>query len=266
MLRIVQMSKRGKKTRGTHGAGGSGRSQRRLISEWPLRVSYSANKNQASGMPTGRYAARESATQGGQGFGGCIQCYRAGPVGIAAKLDKWQRAGDETTLQDHCISRVWRPLGDLRSVYSRAAAPDGTRPGSPTRMGRRLSITTPEFPCSHRSSGRVDKRREFDFACQRNTFVGATRAAEEIATEALGYRSAAHADESAPPRSGSDRYTPLDRILQIEQRLHLFQFCGHRLTEKTGHCPNRSENSRRNTSPARLMHLQRMGLAQFVGG
>lgn len=94
MLRIVQMSKRGKKTRGTHSAGGSGRSKRTFNQRVAVRVSYSANKNPGQWKAHGRYVARESATQGGKaaeaGFNSTEQ-----NLDIAAKLDKWQGAGDE---------------------------------------------------------------------------------------------------------------------------------------------------------------------------
>src|SRR6266446_8296584 len=45
MLRIVQMSKRGQKTRGTRSAGGSVRAYRTFNQRVAVRVSYSANKN-----------------------------------------------------------------------------------------------------------------------------------------------------------------------------------------------------------------------------
>ena len=94
MLRIVQMSKRGKKTRGTHGASGSARAQRTFNQRVAVRVSYSANKNPGQWKAHGRYVARESATQGGRaaeaGFNATEQ-----NLDIAARLDKWQGAGDE---------------------------------------------------------------------------------------------------------------------------------------------------------------------------
>src|ERR1700739_4229848 len=66
MLRLVQMSKRGKKTGGAHSAGGSGRAQRTFNQRVAVRVSYSANKNPGQWKAHGRYVARESATQGGK--------------------------------------------------------------------------------------------------------------------------------------------------------------------------------------------------------
>src|SRR5258708_9545192 len=66
MLRLVQMSKRGRKTRGTHSAGGGARAPRTFNQRVAVRVSYSANKNPGQWKAHGRYVARESATQGGR--------------------------------------------------------------------------------------------------------------------------------------------------------------------------------------------------------
>src|ERR1700676_5513624 len=93
MLRLVQMSKRGKKSRGTPRAGG-GRAPRTFNQRVAVRVSYSANKNPGQWKAHGRYVARESATQKGRaaeaGFNATEQS-----LNIAATLDNWQKAGDE---------------------------------------------------------------------------------------------------------------------------------------------------------------------------
>ena len=106
MLRIVQMSKRGQKTRGTHSAGGSARAHRTFNQRVAVRVSYSANKNPGQWKAHGRYVARESATQRGKaaeaGFNATAQ-----RLNIATTLDKWQSSRRRAALQDHCISRVW---------------------------------------------------------------------------------------------------------------------------------------------------------------
>src|SRR5207302_10357692 len=94
MLRLVQMSKRGQKTRGTHSPGGNARAYRTYNQRVAVRVSYSANKNPGQWKAHGRYVTRESATQGGKaveaGFNATEQ-----RLNIAATLDKWQSAGDE---------------------------------------------------------------------------------------------------------------------------------------------------------------------------
>ena len=66
MLRLVQMSKRGQKTRGTQGARGKARAYRTFNQRVAVRVSYSANKKPGKWKAHGRYVARESATQGGR--------------------------------------------------------------------------------------------------------------------------------------------------------------------------------------------------------
>src|SRR5882762_6750124 len=94
MLRLVQMSKRGRKARGTRGASGNSRAYCTFNQRVAVRVSYSANKNPGQWKAHGRYVAREIATQGGKaaeaGFNATDQ-----NLDIAAKLDKCQGAGDE---------------------------------------------------------------------------------------------------------------------------------------------------------------------------
>src|SRR5258708_35400219 len=68
MLRLVQMSKRGHKSHGTHRPGG-GRSSRTFNQRVAVRVTYSANKNPGQWKAHGRYVARESATRGGRAAG-----------------------------------------------------------------------------------------------------------------------------------------------------------------------------------------------------
>src|SRR5258706_2312550 len=94
MLRLVQMSKRGHKTRGTHSGVESARVHRTFNQRVAVRVSYSANKNPGQWKAHGRYVARESATRSEKaaeaGFNATEQ-----RLNIAATLDKWQGAGDE---------------------------------------------------------------------------------------------------------------------------------------------------------------------------
>src|SRR5258707_15714459 len=67
MLRLVQMSKRGQKTRGTPSAGGGAPAPRPFNKRGAVRVSYSPNKKPGQWKGRGRYVSRESATQGGRG-------------------------------------------------------------------------------------------------------------------------------------------------------------------------------------------------------
>src|SRR3981189_123554 len=94
MIRLVQMSKRGQKARGTHSAVETARAPRTFNQRIAVRVSYSANKNPGQWKAHGRYVARESATQGGRAAEAGFNATEHN-LDIAAKLDKWQGAGDE---------------------------------------------------------------------------------------------------------------------------------------------------------------------------
>ncbi len=86
MLRLVQMSKRGKKTRGTHRAGGGVRAERTVNQRVAVRVNYSANKNPGQWKAHRRYVDRERATQRGKAAEARFNATEQN-LDIAAKLD-----------------------------------------------------------------------------------------------------------------------------------------------------------------------------------
>src|SRR5882672_785944 len=260
MLRLVQMSKRGKKTRGTHGAGGSVRSLRTFNQRVAVRVSYSANKNPGQWKAHGRYVARESATQRGRsaeaGFNTTEQ-----NLDIAAKLDKWQGAGDERlfkiivspefgdrlNLHQYARELVHRMEHDLATKLEWVAA---------------VHRNT-EHPHVHIALRGVDKKG-IPLRLPREYIRGGLRErAEEIATEVLGYRSLADAQEARRRETVQTRYTPLDRILQFSND----GSSSHFVVTINREDWSLSESARelQKHLVARLMHLQKMGLAQFVG-
>src|SRR6266576_1898479 len=212
MLRIVKMSKRGQKTRGRNSAGGSVPAYRTFNQRVAVRVSYSANKNPGQWKAHGRYVARESATQGGKaveaGFNVTEQ-----RLNIAATLDKWQSAGDERlfkiivspefgdrlNLQQYARELMHRMEHDLGAQLEWVAA---------------VHHNT-EHPHVHIALRGEDKKR-IPLRLPREYIRGGLRQrAEEIATEALGYRSLADAQEAHRREAIQTRYTPLDRILQF---------------------------------------------------
>src|SRR6266481_4071373 len=190
MLRLVQMSKRGLKTRGTHSGVGSARVHRAFNQRVAVRVSYSANKNPGQWKAHGRYVARESATQGGRaadaGFNAAKQ-----NLNISTTLDNWQRAGDERlfkiivspefgdrlNLQQHTRELMKRIKRDLGTQLEWVAA---------------VHHNT-EHPHVHIAvRGIDDKGMPLRFP-REYIREGMRERAEEIATEALGYRSPADA-------------------------------------------------------------------------
>ena len=259
MLRIVQMSKRGKKTRGTHGAGGSGRSQRTFNQRVAVRVSYSANKNPGQWKAHGRYVARESATQGGRsaeaGFNTTEQ-----NLDIAAKLEKWQSARDERlfkiivspefgerlNLHQYTRELLHRMEHDLGAQLEWVAA----------------GHHNTEHPHVHIALRGVD-RKGTPLRLPREYIRGGLRErAEEIATQALGYRSAADAQEAHRREAVQTRYTPLDRILQFSNDGSSSHFVVT-VNPEDGSLSQSARQLQKHLA-ARLMHLQKMGLAQFV--
>jgi len=260
MLRLVQMSKRGRKTRGTQGASGNSRAYRTFNQRVAVRVSYSANKNPGQWKAHGRYVARESATQRGKaaeaGFNATDQ-----NLDIAAKLDKWQDAGDERLFK----IIVSPEFGDRLNLhqYTRELV---------QRMECDLSVQlewvaavhyNTEHPHVHIALRGVD-RKGTPLRLPREYIRGGLRErAAEIATEALGYRTAADAQEAHRREAVQIRYTPLDRILQFSND----GSSSHFVVTVNPEDRSLSEAARelQRHLAARLMHLQKMGLAQFVG-
>ena len=258
MLRLVQMSKRGQKSQGTLRAG-SGRVPRTFNQRVAVRVSYSANKNLGQWKAHGRYLARESATQGGRaaeaGFNATEQ-----NLDISTTLDNWQGAGDERlfkiivspefadrlNLQQHTRELLLRMERDLGTLLEWVAA---------------VHHNT-EHPHVHIAIRGVDDKgiplrlpREYIRA-------GMRERAEEIATEALGYRSPADAQEAQRRETLQNRYTPLDRILQRSNDGTSSRFA---VTANPNDASmSESAQQLQKHLAARLMHLQTMGLAQFV--
>jgi type IV secretory pathway VirD2 relaxase len=212
------------------------------------------------GKAHGRYVARERATQGGRsaeaGFNTTEQ-----NLDIAAKLDKWQGAGDERlfkvivspefgdrlNLQQYARELLHRMEHDLGAQLEWVAA---------------VHHNT-EHPHVHIALRGVD-RKGTPLRLPREYIRGGLRErAEEIATEALGYRSAADAHEAHVREVIQTRYTPLDRILQFSNDGSSSHFV---VTVKPeGGSLSESARELQKHLAARLMHLQKMGLAQFVG-
>src|SRR5580704_16714704 len=260
MLRVVQMSKRGKKTRGTHIGVGSARVHRTFNQRVAVRVSYSANKNPGQWKAHGRYVARESATRGGKaaeaGFNATEQ-----RLNIATMLDKWQGAGDERLFK----IIVSPEFGDRLNLHQYARE-------LMHRMEHDLAAQiewvaavhhNTEHPHVHIALRGVDKKG-IPIRLPREYIRGGLRErAEEIATEALGYRTAADAHEAHVREVIQTRYTPLDRILQFSNDGSSSHFV---VTVKPeGGSLSESARELQKHLAARLMHLQKMGLAQFIG-
>jgi type IV secretory pathway VirD2 relaxase len=260
MLRLVQMSKRGKKARGTQGAGGNARANRTFNQRVAVRVSYSANKNPGQWKAHGRYVARESATQERKaaeaGFNATEQ-----NLDIASKLDKWQGTGDERLFK----IIVSPEFGDRLNLHQYARELVDRMEHD---LGAQLEWVAAvhhntEHPHVHIALRGVDKKGILIRLPREYIRGGLRERAEEIATEALGYRSPADAQEAHRREAVQTRYTPLDRILQLNNE----GSSPHFVVTVNPEDGSLSESARQLQKhlAARLMHLQKMDLAQFVG-
>ena len=259
MLRIVQMSKRGPKTRAGQSAGRSLRAYRTFNQRVAVRVSYSSNKNPGQWKAHGRYVARESATQGGRAAEAGFNCVQD-RLNIAATLDNWQKAGDERLFKI-IVSPEFGDRLNLRQ-YAREFV---------HRMEQDLSTQLEWVAAAHYNTGHphvhialrgVDKKG-IPIRLPREYIRGGLRErAEEIATEVLGYRSQADANEARRRETIQIRYTPLDRILQWSNDGSASRFVVT-VNPDDGSLSESARELQRHLA-ARLMHLQTMGLAQFA--
>jgi len=224
-----------------------------------VRVSYSTNKNPGQWKAHGRYVARESATQGGRateaGFNATEQ-----NLGIATRLDNWQSAGDDRLFKI-IVSPEFADRLNLKQ-YARELM---------RRMERDLGTQLEWVAAVHHNTehphvhialrGLNEEGRPLRLP-REYIRAGLRGRAEEIATEALGYRTSAHAQEAQRREIVQNRYTSLDRVLQRAND----GSSSHFVVTANPNDEALSESSQllQKHVAVRLMHLQTMGLAQFV--
>jgi type IV secretory pathway VirD2 relaxase len=179
---------------------------------------------------------------------------------IASKLDKWQGAGDKRlfkiivsaefadrlNLQQHTRELMKRMAFDLGTQLEWVAA---------------VHHNT-EHPHVHIALRGVDDKGMPLRLPREYIRRGMRGQAEEIATEALGYRTPGDAQEAQRRETLQNRYTPLDRILQRRNDGSSFRFA---VTANPNDASlSESAQQLEKHLAARLMRLQTMGLAQLV--
>src|ERR1700674_4344074 len=257
MLRFVQMSNRGRKTPG--GTGGGARTPRVFRQRVAVRVSYSSNKSPGQWKAHGRYVARESATQGGRAAEAGFNATNEN-IGIATALDNWQSAADERFFKI-IVSPEFADRLNLQK-YARELMRRMERDlGTEIEWVAAVHHNT-EHPHVHIAVRGVDEEGRALRLPREYIREGLRGRAEEIATEALGYRTPAHAQEAQSREIAQNRYTSLDRILQR---------CNDGSSTHFNVTANPNDDALSESAQilqkhvaARLMHLQTMGLAQFV--
>src|SRR6266436_38006 len=259
MLRLVQMSKRRHETRSRYLDGGSARAPRTFNQRVAVRVNYSANKNPGQWKAHGTYVARESATQGGRaaeaGFNATDQ-----KLDIATTLNNWQSAGDERLFKI-IVSPEFADRLNLQK-YARELMRRMERDlGTQIEWVAAVHHNT-EHPHVHIAVRGVDEEGRPLRLPREYIRAGLRGRAEEIATEALGYRTPADAQEAQRREIAQNRYTSLDRILQ---RCNDGSSTHFEVTANPNDdaLPESAQVLQKHVA-ARLMHLQTMGLAQSV--
>src|ERR1700688_3200951 len=259
MLRLVQMSKRQHETRSSYLDGGSARAPRTFNQRVAVRVNYSANNNPGQWKAHGTYVARESATQGGRaaetGFNATDQ-----KLDIATALDNWQSAGDERLFKI-IVSPEFADRLNLQK-YARELMRRMERDlGTEIEWVAAVHHNT-EHPHVHIAVRGVDEEGRPLRLPREYIRAGLRGGAEEIATEALGYRTPADAQEAQRREIPQNRYTSLDRILQRcnDGSSTHFEVSANPNDDAL---PESSQVLQKHVA-ARLMHRQTMGLAQSV--
>ena len=264
LLMYYARSSRKVRNRGT--SGGKGRSTRPYLQRCAVRVTYLNNKTRGQWRAHGRYLARESATQNnpveGVGFGREDQ-----KIDIAARLEDWQKAGDE---------RMWKLIispefGDLVGLR-------GLTGDLMERMEKDLGTDlewvavehhNTEHPHAHvvvrgvRSDG-TGLRMSRDYIQQ-----GIRSAAEHLCTRQIGFRTELDAADAERREISESRFTSLDRRIMREASNSNADF-GPEYFEVVRNPtePGLSEMARLRTQheASRLAVLHRMGLADSTGG
>jgi type IV secretory pathway VirD2 relaxase len=260
LLRLVQITSRHHTGERRHSPSPSQSTSARFYSQRvSVRVTYSRNKNPGQWKAHGRYIARDTATHGGHPSRAGFDITRA-DLNVGSVLDAWQRAGDERLfklivspefgerldLQDHTrklIQRMERDLGtrlqwvaaahfNTEHAHVHIALRGMDQNGSPLRIPRDYIRSGIRFH------------------------------AENLATEALGFRTERDATEARQREITQARYTSLDRIIQRSNDGQSSSFTI--TTDITAHGLSDRERSLHLDLSARLAHLEKMGLAKSV--
>jgi type IV secretory pathway VirD2 relaxase len=224
-----------------------------------IRVSYSASKNPGQWKAHGKYVARESATQGGRaaeaGFNATEQ-----KLGIATRLDNWQSAGDDRLFKI-IMSPEFADRLNLKQYACELMRRMERDLGTQLEWVAAVHHNT-EHPHVHIALRGLDEEGRPLRLPRKYIRAGLRGRAEEIATEALGYRTPAQAQEAQRREIVQNRYTSLDRVLQRAND----GSSSHFVVTANPNDEALSESSQllQKHVAARLMHLQTMGLAQFV--
>jgi type IV secretory pathway VirD2 relaxase len=261
VLRFVQMTKRRRRAH-TDSQSQSRRppSARLYTQRVSVRVTYTKNKNPGQWKAHGHYIARDSATKSSDPAAAGFDATRAN-VNIATTLDIWQRAGDQRIFK----IIVSPEFGDRLNLQ------DQTRQLL-ARMEKDLGtglewVAAAHFNTEHPHVHIAVRGRDHTgspLRLSRNYIRSGIRFhAENIATEALGFRTEHDAEEAQRREITQTRFTTLDRIIQRSNDAQSSSFIV--ATDVTSAQLSERQRILQQNLSARLAHLEKLGLARSMG-
>ena len=224
-----------------------------------VRVTYTKNKNPGQWRAHGHYIARDSATREGHpsqaGFDGTRT-----HLNIPSILDTWQRAGDERVFKI-IVSPEFGERLDLQDQTRQLVSRMEKDLGTPLEWVAAAHFNT-EHPHVHIALRGRDQTGSPLRLSRDYIRSGIRFHAENLATEALGFRTERDAEEVQRRETTQSRFTTLDRIIQRSNDAQSPSFVI--VTDITnGRLSERERILQQNLS-ARLAHLQKMGLARSI--
>jgi len=222
-------------------------------------VTYSANKNPGQWKAHGHYIARDTATHEGDpsraGFDAATT-----DINIASVLDGWQRAGDERLFK-LIVSPEFGERLDLQNHTRKLMQCMEKDLGTRLEWVAAAHFNT-EHPHVHIALRGIDQNGS-PLRIPRDYIRSGIRFhAENLATEALGFRTERDAADSRQGEITKSRYTSLDRIIQRSNNGQSSSFTITTAISAPGLTDR--ERSLQQDLSARLAHLEKMGLAKSV--
>lgn len=225
-----------------------------------VRVVYSKNTSSGQWRAHGRYIARESAAGGGVGFKGTEES-----VDIAARLEGWQKAGDER-LWKLIVSPEFGDRLDLKRLTRELISEMETDLAIPLDWVAAAHFNT-EHPHVHVALRGVGKGAKPVRLSRDYIREGIRHIAEDSCMRQLGFRTELDAADAQRREVHQRRYTSLDRIIQraatSPSDVASPFFAVVRDPSRAGLGPGISLTERRTAE--RLMFLTSMGLAESTG-
>src|SRR5215472_1690136 len=260
VLRFAQMTKRRRKGH-AHSQSPSRRppSARPYIQRVSVRVTYTKNKNPGQWKAHGHYIARDSATKASDPAAAGFDAARAN-VNIAATLDTWQRAGDERIFKIIVSPEFGERLNlqdQTRQLLARMEKDLGTR----LEWVAAAHFNT-EHPHIHIALRGKDQTGSSLHLGRDYIRSGIRFHAENLATEALGFRTERDAEEAQRQEITQGRFTTLDRVIQRSNDNQSTSFVMR--TDMTAPGLSEREQILQQNLSARLTHLEKMGVASPI--